>query len=151
MPDPTITLTKDGAAIQVSPERAGFLVDNGWKPEGDQERDVRETKERFDKRTSGIGPTIAAGTAAVVRGTTPGAPDIAQTALGPSGAGKGLSELKEAHPYVTTAGEIAGMLTPGTPAGYLSKIAGEGIEAARATGGVRGALTATAIGGGEAA
>ena len=123
MPGDTVTLTKDGAAIDVDPARAGYLVDQGWQLERNEQRESREAGERLEERNSGIGHGIAAATQGFARGLTFGGSDVLQTALGPSGTGKALSELKEAHPYISGGSQILGGVAPAI-AGHIPGLDG---------------------------
>lgn len=126
MPDPaqdaTVTLTRDGHAVIATPDQVPYLTNLGYAPETDAEREAREAQARFEARTGGLSHAIGAGTSAFFGGATLGLSDVAIRALGGEGAAAALGEARAAHPYVSTAANIAGALIPLSPAGFVNGI-----------------------------
>lgn len=123
MPDPTsVTLTKDGQAVSATPDQVPYLTDLGYTPETDDQRETREAQQRFEERTSGASHAIGAGLSALASGATLGLSDVAIRALGGEGAARAIGEARAAHPYVSTAANIAGALSGVGPAGFVNGI-----------------------------
>ena len=153
MPDPqTITLAKDGQAISATPAQAASLVREGWQPETDTQRENREAQERFDARTSGAGHAVAAALGSAASGATLGLSDLGIRVLGGEGAAAAQADIRRSHPIASTVGLVGGALAPiPSPAGYLANLASEGVDAARAAGGIKALAGVAAVSGTEAA
>lgn len=103
--------------------------------------------------TGAIG-AARAGLGSLLSGATLGLSDLVLTGMGTEGEAEQIAAERAAHPILSGLGQVAGAVLPSlisggaaTPAGYLSKLAGQGIEAGAATGGALGAaqsLTAAA-------
>lgn len=107
--------------------------------------------------TGAIG-TIRAGLSSVLSGATLGGSDVVLESMGTRGQAEQLASERAQHPVLSAVGQGAGMVLPAvisggaaTPSGYLSKLAGESIEAGRAIGGARGAALGLAAAGSEGA
>lgn len=158
-PSNTIRLTNDqGDAIEASPEQAATLLGRGYRPESADEETNRLATDVQHETYGGItGKALALGYGAL-SGATLGLSDVGFAAIG---AGDAVKGYRDENPLSSGIGTVAGSLATGfagegsmlarTPAGYLARFAGEGIEAGRAAGGVRGALQVAAASGLEGA
>lgn len=104
----------------------------------------------LDEKYGGLGGSLAAGGAAFARGATAGLSDPLAVGVAGLAGGQGtannvrtwLAEQREAHPYLSTAGELAGAVAPALLSGGASAgitAAEEGAAGARALGAIGGA------------
>lgn len=155
---PTVNLRdQDGRVVTVPLEQAGSLLANGYTQETTEQRVGSLAKDVQSDVYGGVaGKTVAFG-AGALSGATLGLSDVGISALG---GGDDLSALREENPYASAAGQIIGSIAPTllpggflakTPAGYLARVANEGVEASRALGGLKAAAGVAAVSGAEAA
>ncbi len=121
----------------------------------------RGLAQRADEEGSGIASTVNAGASRLLSGATMGLSDVALGATLPDEYRKRLVSDVNAHPYLSTAAELAGNLgsalaEPGsllshTPTGYLAGLASHEIESGLAQGGVAGVSKALGVMGTEGA
>lgn len=135
MPD-QLTLTKGGETIVVPADKAATLVDSGWQPESDTQRQERESQARVEERNSGIQGAARASIIGGLRGLSLGASDVALRGIGGEDYARTAREANDVHPYLTAGSQIAGAVLPSlvgdveglgalaeyTPAGITSNI-----------------------------
>ncbi len=130
----TVRVVVGDKTLEVPPDQAAQLVAQGGHVESQGEREDARSTAHAEELNPAPGALLAAGLG-VVRTGSFGLSDVAYRA---AGFGEDVRRAKEAHPYATLGGELAGVLIPGTAVGKLGKaveagVAGEGaIGAARA-------------------
>ena len=140
MPD-TVALVKDGKPITVPAEQAGALMAEGYAPESDDAQLARNTQEA---RIADAPNAFVAGSLGVARGLTLGLSDVAGRAIGGQTYKDFANSAEEAHPTITTAGNIVGAIAPAlvgdeaglanlTPSGFVSGIGSKIAAAGDAT------------------
>jgi hypothetical protein len=103
----------DGSVGTVKAEQAPASLANGARV-----ADAGEVHQaQLDSRYGGITGTLAAGGESLARGATLGLSDAVASAVGGRKVREHLAGEKEAHPYVSGAGEIAGAVLPSLLAG----------------------------------
>jgi hypothetical protein len=125
------------------------MLTSGYQPVSTG--DVGQAVTQLDRGQSGIGGAITAGVSSLASGATLGLSDAAIGALTPSGVRKDVAAAREAHPIVSTVGNIVGAVAPALLSGG-SSLAAEAAEAAPAAiaGRLGGAVTES-LGGGTLA
>lgn len=158
MPDLRL-IDPDGVPRIVPEADVPAALQSGWHAEtqSDISRETSAAARGIDY--GGIGGAVKAGLYGAARGATLGASDVAFRVLGANA--KDLSGLRAENPYISAGAELAGTLLPAvvapgsllarTPAGALSRVAMEGVQAGRATGGLRGAAAVIGASGLEGA
>ena len=150
--------------VEVPDSDASHALDLGYTPE--TPAGASEGLTERDRGGGGVGGAIGAGISSTLSGATLGASDWLAKGLLTADQMQALADERAQHPYVSTGGQIVGMVAPAllsdgaslsgqiagaTPAGILSRYAGEGLEASRALGGVKGALATVGVSGLEGA
>jgi hypothetical protein len=126
----TVTLLENGKPIEVPIEEAGSYIAQGATPESDQEQLERNVRE---ERIASAPGRFVSGSLAAARGLTLGLSDVAGRAIGGKTYEKFASSAEEAHPGISTAGQIGGAIIPAffgdeagllnlTPAGFATRI-----------------------------
>jgi hypothetical protein len=137
-----------GIARDVPAEYASALLARNWRPQTHEDVLAAADRTATEATYGGVGGAVKAGAAAVARGATLGISDLALRGLGGEDAAFDLTSLKQAHPVISTAGEIAGAVAPALLSGGASLPSS---LAARAGAGVAerlgGGLLAHAVGG----
>lgn len=151
--------TPQGATVYVPDDQASQALAGGYTRETDDQATADLTER--EKAGGGVGGAIAAGASSIASGATLGLSDVALSSVLSKGDTRDLAESREAHPFISGAGQVAGMLaTAGAgeasflgkmPGGYLARAANEGVEGARALGGIKGALGVAGVSGLEGA
>lgn len=107
--------------------------------------------------TGAVG-AIRAGLSGLLSGATLSGSDWVLKGIQTEGQNRQLAAERAAHPLISGTAQAAGMLLPtlvsggtATPAGALGRLAAEGVEAGRATGGALGVAQQLAAAGGEGA
>lgn len=90
-------------------EQVASYLQQGFRPESDEEGIERNTAETFHEQHGGLGGAIASGVAGGLSGLTLGGSDLALSALG---AGRTLQHIEAEHPYAAGGGQIAGAILP---------------------------------------
>jgi hypothetical protein len=123
----------DGSIVNVPDEQASTLLAGGYQPVNIAEAGAVTAAE--ERPTSGALAPIGAAASSFLSGATLGLSDLALKGMLDQGAYKRLAADREAHPFVSGAGQLAGALVGGpTPAGALNEAtaaasAGRGIGA----------------------
>lgn len=148
-----------GGTVYVPDDQATQAIAQGFTRETDDQATADLTER--EKAGGGVGGAIAAGASSIASGATLGLSDVALSSVLSKGDTRDLAESREAHPFISGAGQVAGMLaTAGAgeasflgkmPGGYLARAANEGVEASRAVGGIQGALGVAGVSGLEGA
>lgn len=122
----------DGQLVDVDDAHVQGAIESGYTPVGGAEAsDLATARDTSD--ASGIGGAISAGVGELASGATLGLSDVALRGVLTKGDFQGVKDAREAHPYISTAGNIAGALAPAlfgdeaglanlTPAGFTSRI-----------------------------
>lgn len=130
----------NGRVISVDDAHLQSALENGYTPVSEGEAsDIATQKDTSD--AEGVGGAIGAGLTSLASGATLGLSDVALKGILTKGDLEAVREEREAHPIVSTVGQVAGALAPAligdtaglaglTPSGFVSrigaKIAGEG-------------------------
>jgi len=123
----------DGSIVNVPDEQAGALVAGGYEPVGITE--ASHVTSDLRPETSGALAPIGAAASSALSGATLGLSDLALKGILSPEAFQRIAADREAHPFVSGAGQLAGALVGGpTPAGALNEAtaaasAGRGIGA----------------------
>lgn len=141
--------TPDGKIVVVPDEQVGLALSGGYTPVS-VEQAAAVTSNEAAPESGPLGAVGAAATSAL-SGTTLGLSDIALKGLVSRGTYRQIAADREAHPYVSTGGQIAGAIAgaalsggAATPVGFLSSLTAEAAEAGGLAGyaatGVEGAI-----------
>ncbi|MBV8760134.1 MAG: hypothetical protein JO257_22775 [Deltaproteobacteria bacterium] len=133
-----IVRSPEGNTQEVPAERLQFFVDNGYTPLSTSDAGAALTAP--EKQGTGAAGSVVAGLTSLASGATLGGSDLALSGILPRGEREYVAQSRENHPYISTAGELVGSLSPVGPAGELTGI-GERIISA---GEDAGALTKAA-------
>ncbi len=157
---PDLRLADPDGVVHVVPEAdVPAALQSGWRAESqtDIASDTAAEARRIDY--GGAGGAVKAALYGAARGATLGASDVAARVLGANP--KDLSGLRAENPGISAGAEFAGTLLPAVvapesllgraPAGALSRVAMDGLEAGKALGGIRGAATTLGASGLEGA
>lgn len=158
MPGPVNMIDPEGRAVAVPEESVADAAARGFRVEGGGAAAERAAEDQRQETYGGAVGKIASFGSGVLSGATLGASDFALGGLDDLGE---LKTIKDVNPGSRMVGELAGgvaasFAAPGSalarsPAGILAQAANRGVEAARAVGGIGGALGQVAITGAEAA
>jgi hypothetical protein len=144
-----------GQLVDVDDAHLQGAIEAGYQPVGGAEASDLATA-RDTSAASGIGGAISAGVGSLASGATVGLSDVALRGILSKGDMQGMRDAREAHPYISTAGNIVGALAPAllgdeaglarlTPSGLTSRL---GARIAERTGGMVGTIAAGAVEGG---
>jgi hypothetical protein len=111
-------ITPEGRAVSVRAEDVDYALQQGFRHETEGEGYAATEHDVRMQEASGVAPTILAGITGLARGVTGGLSDAAISAVGGGGM---LADLKEAHPTLSTATDIAGSLSPIGVAGKIGE------------------------------
>ena len=149
-----------GDITEVDPSELAAAHDRGYVPISDEEQ-AGSIATAPNVGHGGIVGGLNALATSAASGLTLGGSDWLLRALTSKNAMESLRQDRANHPILSATGQIAGGIAPMvaapesllgySPAGYLSRLAGEGVEASRAAGGLKALAGVAAISGGEAA
>jgi hypothetical protein len=126
---PPVSLRKpDGSIVFVPEDRAAHAEALGWKPVGTAEAGAELTTPENDQ--GGVLGAIGAGVESTLSGATLGLSDVAARALLPHGDVEAMRQRREAHPIVSTIGQVAGAVVPAIATGGESLAAEPSLLAA---------------------
>ncbi len=138
--------TPEGKSVYVEDDQLQHALATDLTPESTGEAgDTITTREAGGHE--GLAGSVNAGATGLLSGMTLGGSDVLLGGLMNQGQRRDLTADKEDHPIVSGVSQAIGMIAPSllgagplanTPSGLLSKFAGEGIEAGKAVGGIKG-------------
>ncbi len=119
MSDPVNMISPEGDVIAVPAEQVADNVRKSWRVENADESSARVSGQvKADRYGGVIGGTVATGLA-TLRGVTGGLTDVGARLIG---AEDDVAGLREAHPYLSAAGEVLGTVSSAGVGGAASRL-----------------------------